>query len=388
MKSNIYDYVVIGSGLSGLSVATAISQETPSVLLVEALDHVGGQNFPQSRFAEVPSVGLRYLPDSELAHKSLAFLSQITGEAISWQSRASQPITFENGAFRPFLGFGSQPPAFYDQLAYFLAPQELQVGPPVTQWIEILMKSFKGEVALKSLATRLQIVDGRADSLLINGGQKSIKAHNFIFAGTLKQLMTLLPEEALNSRSRQKLSKGPYWTAIGLDLYFSEKISDSQELHVLNGTTVDEIGPCIGRFFEPTPQQDGLIQMSQWMTFVDTEDAEDNERVGEILKKVKRQIKRAYPTALDKIKFERIQVVPSLAGSGELRLSSNQSLPLAANVWVASAALHPQKNLLGSLLQAEMVVSALGCFTGQELNLTPEIADLTDSDPHATPSLL
>jgi hypothetical protein len=103
-----------------------------------------------------------------------------------------------------------------------------------------------------------------------------------------------------------------------------------------------------------------MIQASQWITFIESESTEDSEVVGMALKKIKRQVKRAYPEALDNLKSERIFVSPYIAGNGDLKLSANQTIPSLENLWVSSATLNEQKNLVGALLQAEMIVASLG----------------------------
>jgi hypothetical protein len=105
---------------------------------------------------------------------------------------------------------------------------------------------------------------------------------------------------------------------------------------------------------------------------MEDEEAEDTELVGAALKKIKRQIKRAYPDALENLKFERILVVPSYSGNGELKLSANQTIPSLENFWVGSAQMHQQKNLLGALLQAELITSALSCHPMQQLPEAPQ----------------
>jgi hypothetical protein len=146
-----------------------------------------------------------------------------------------------------------------------------------------------------------------------------------------------------------------------LDLLHNHPVSDLQNIHVLNGTTQDEFGPCVGALQAPAEVNGENLQYSQWLTFVEDEEAEDTEIIGFALKKIKRQIKRAYPDALENLKFERILVVPSYAGHGDLKLSANQSLAGVENFWVGSSQVHVQKNLLGALLQAELITSSLGC---------------------------
>lgn len=146
-------------------------------------------------------------------------------------------------------------------------------------------------------------------------------------------------------------------------------------MHVLNGTTQDEIGPCVGRFL-PAVDVDGIrMQTSQWMTFIEHEVTEDSEVVGTALKKIKRQVKRAYPEALEGLKQERIFVTPILAGNGDIKLNGNGTLPGLENLWIGSATVHEQRNLVGALLQAEMVVASLG--------FSPQVTE----DPYSEASL-
>ncbi len=143
-----------------------------------------------------------------------------------------------------------------------------------------------------------------------------------------------------------------------------EVVSESTHTHLLNGTTEDEVGPCVGQFLAPTANMPAP-QISQWISFVGHEDAEASENIGNTLKKMKRQIKRAVPGAMEKIAFERILIAPSIGGSGGLLPTGHQTLPGLENLWLASSTLHAQKNLLGCLLQAELVCSAMACHPGE-----------------------
>jgi hypothetical protein len=103
------------------------------------------------------------------------------------------------------------------------------------------------------------------------------------------------------------------------------------------------------------------MQASQWMTFIEGELSEESESVANALKKIKRQIKRAYPESLENLVTERILVVPQISGSGDLKLKGNLTLPEVDNLWIGSPTLSPQKNLIGALSQAQMVLASMGC---------------------------
>jgi len=360
-SQHVYDYAIIGSGLSGLCIANALSKITNNLVLIEGGDTFGGFNRSISTPVGPLNNGLRHMPSSELSEKAISFLEKLLARNLEATSVENSPITFEAGNLKPFLGFGENPPAFYEDIKYFTTNEHLVTNSDPYEWIQALYEGFAGDFSPKSFVTKFNGENGQITSATING-QKKINALNFIYCGPLKALAGLLPEDALNSKAKTKLAKGQYWTAVCLDLLHPEAVTDSDSIHVLNGTTQDELGPCVGRFLGSVEVPGGNVQQySQWMTFVDGEESEDSEVIGAALKKVKRQIKRAYPAALEKLAFERILVVPEYSGNGELKLNSNQSLPTYKNLWISSHANSDQKNLVGALNQAELVCSALGC---------------------------
>jgi NAD(P)-binding Rossmann-like domain len=348
MAQHIYDFAVIGSGLNGLAIAAALSRDTDNIALIESADFSGGMNKPVKFPTGTINNGLRFVPDTALSRQALLFLEDLLG-----------PVTYDSGHFKTFLGFGDNPPAFYEELTYFTATKRLNFNLEPNAWTQLLFEKFKGTFLPRSYVTKFHKEGEQVTSITINGS-KTLHANNFIFCGQVKDLALLLPEEALSTRVRSRLSKNTYWAGLCLDLCHAAPVADSTAMHVLNGTTQDEIGPCVGKFL-PAVEVDGQMQQtSQWMTFIEQEATEDSEAVGLTLKKIKRQIKRAYPEALENIKIERILLAPMIAGHGDLKLRANLTLPELENLWIASGTLNAQKNLVGTLLQAEMTLASLG----------------------------
>ncbi|QDK47184.1 hypothetical protein DOM22_19440 [Bdellovibrio sp. ZAP7] len=357
--AHIYDYAIIGSGLTGLSIAAALSRETKNVVLLEGSDISAGAN-KQINFPTGPiNNGIRFVPDSVLSEKALGFLENLLGQKVIADVSDEAPITYDSGNFKTFLGFGENPPAFWEELSYFTSSKRIDLHLQPFQWAQMLMEKFTGDFMPRSYVTKFHHEGDRVNSVTVNGS-KTIHAQNFIFAGTVRDLALLLPEDTISARARAKLSKNSYWTALCIDICHGKAVTDSTAMHILNGTTQDEIGPCAGRFLPAVEVDGNMIQASQWITFIESESTEDSEVVGMALKKIKRQVKRAYPEALDNLKSERIFVSPYIAGNGDLKLSANQTIPSLENLWVSSSTLNEQKNLVGALLQAEMIVASLG----------------------------
>ena len=70
---HIYDYIIIGSGLTGLTIAQKLSKETKNVLVLESLDDTGGANKAASLAGQTINNGLRFYPatDSALSFRKL-----------------------------------------------------------------------------------------------------------------------------------------------------------------------------------------------------------------------------------------------------------------------------------------------------------------------------
>lgn len=359
---HIYDYIIIGSGLTGLTIAQKISQETDNILLLEAQEITGGTNRPVTLGQHVLNNGLRYMPASDASEKALNFLQELIEKPIIHTSVENLVETYEASGFKRFIGFGDKSPEFYDQLSYYLGQNEFVLSSQPYEWVTELAQKLESKILKKSIVTRFGFegLDSDKPKLthIVVNGSKQLHAQNFIFAGPVKELCLLVPDDVLSLRNKAKLKKSLAWQSIGLDLVHETAI-EKTNLFLLNGTTDDDIGPCIGRF---------TGQVSQWTSFIDSEEAEDTENIGFVLKKMKRQIKRAFPELSDSIKKERISISPVLSGA-DIKLSANGTLPKVENLWIASAQVSPYQNLLGALMQARLILSSLGFIT-QDLEAT------------------
>lgn len=357
---HIYDYIVIGSGLAGLSVASKISQETQNILLIESESVMGGSNKPAYMKYQnqnfMTENGLRFFPGSPMAKKALKNLENDLGLKLIKSNQENNPETYEASGFKSFVGFGDHPPEFYNEISYFLNPKEIELTLPFYKIIELLKEKYQGQTLMKSFVTGFKFTDDKLTHVTVNGS-KDYYANNFIFAGTVRDLSALLPDEILGVRAKTKLKKDTTWVGLCLDLLHEGTYFDKHNLFVLDGTTNDSIGPCVGRFLQP--QAETNTQVSQWMSFIDLETSEETENIGEVLKKMKRQIKRAFPEMADVIKAERLFMTPALS-AGELKLNSNGTVAKVDNLWVASGQVNSFPNLLGSILQSQFVLSSLG----------------------------
>jgi len=360
-KDHVYDIVVIGAGLSGLISAAALAKEGMDVCVLESAEFSGGH----SRLVYSPvgliDNGIKFFPDNLKCTQALEQLNHILKVPIEFGSVENGPVTFQGGEIKPFIGFGKEAPDFHRELSYFLEPRRLELSRSVGQIVADLALGLGERFYPSSLVTKYQGHEGKIQSVMVNG-QREIFGREFIHSASPKILSALLDDELLSVRAKQKIAKADYWTILGLDLFHSGTVTESQFLHLLNGTTQDELGPSVGLFHPTIPSvknDEDLIQHSQWMTFVEQEAGEDPEFTGSALKKIKRQIKRAYPQALEGMISERILVAPLMEVDLELKFDQRGALHGIPNLWLAHGSASQGLNIVGSIQQSLLVASQI-----------------------------
>lgn len=376
-KNHIFDYIIIGSGITGLISALGLKKKGFDVLLLDDADFPGGNC--RSVYSPVGLVdnGLKHIPllnnlDFDAIGAGLSFLLD---EKLNWIKLENSPITFANKELKRFVGFGDYAPDFHKQLSYYLSPEKVvfsienQGQSENSSMGELLshMSRALGDLFLpKSMVTQFHFDASNNIEYVVVNGVKNISALNYVYCGSPKSLTKLMDGSGMPAKFKQKLAKATYWTTICLDFFHGKIISDRREMHMLNGTTNDEIGPCVGLFHAPVEKAkspgseslvdisgDGIYQHSQWLTYLDEESSRDTEAMGAILKKIKKQIKRAYPEAFDNLVSERIAVLPFDEVEMDARLSENFQIPSGPkNLYLPGGAWANHSNLVGDIFEA------------------------------------
>jgi len=356
LKSDEFDSLVIGGSLAGLITAYQLEGTGRKVALIEGLDVLGGSCRPVNMMAGTIDNGLKFLPDTEEAHECLEWLGEILGESIRYTVVEAPPVTYDEGKFKPFIGFGDQKVATAGEVDLYARERYLRLESTPKDWVTRLSESFTGTTMLQSYVTKMQVDDTFVINLVINGA-KHISGREIFFCATPQQLNKLLPESHVPAKLRQRLAKGEFWTSVCLDLLHNGVVSESEAVHVLKGANEE---PCVGLFYKPIQLENGqTAQLSQWLTLVPRDITDEPELVAGALKQIKRQVKRAYENSLEGLLQERIVVNPTSHGDLIGLLPEDGLWPKLQNLWVISGFLDPAKNLIGALRQTRRTLAAV-----------------------------
>ena len=378
IRTTEYDSIVIGGGLSGLIVAHQLEGTGRKVALVEALDTLGGRCRPAKTVMGEIDSGLKFFPDTQETRDTLAWLSEVIGTEIAYEAIEAPAVTYDDGRFKPFVGWGDQKIATAHEVDAYAKEKYLRLASTPKDWVPKLVESFTGTLMMQSQVTKMQVDDEFVIEVVINGS-KRISGREVIFCATPQQLTKLLPDTHQPTKARQKLVKGEFWTSANLDLIHNGQVTESAAVHVLKGANEE---PSVGLFHKPATLEDGrTVQLSQWVTLVPKDVTEEAEIVASAIKQIKRQVKRAYETSLDGLIRERIVVSPISHGEVNGVFPEDGLWPKLQNLWVVSGFLDPMKNVLGSIRQARRTLAKIA---GEPVIVHEQDSDLaTEPQPTA-----
>lgn len=365
-KAQEFDTLVIGAGLAGLIVANALEATGRNVALIEALDNTGGASREGSTAAGPIEHGLKVFSDTAETHAALDWFETVLGEKIDRTVIEAAPLNYDDGKFKPYVGFGNETVLSSAEVEAYAVERRLKLSSTPKDWTRKLAEQFSGRIFMQSQATRMMIEDGFVIETIINGS-KRITAREVVFASSPQVIPALIGETVLPPRVRQKLIKGDFWTSVNLDVVHSQPVTDSLAIHILKGANEE---PTIGTFHAPVQTEDGrTLQVSQWLTLIPREEIDEEELVAGALKQIKRQLKRAYESAAENVVQERILVIPASHGSLHGAFDEPGRLPKISNLWLTSALFAGERNTVGTLIQARRTIEEMGeALTDTDLN--------------------
>ncbi len=367
-KINTYEVVVIGSELVSILTAQKLALSGRRVALVptkESLEDFRKDHSATDIKLNEPST---YIPFSSRAEGLINWLEDqfFSPKSLYSDIQEQPPVTFEGGQFKPFLGFGERALKTMDALQYYLCPKRFSLTLTPQEWADKIIKEAQFDLLDRSTITSFEIAEKQIVSATINGS-KLIKADEFIFCSSPKELLKLLDNKVFAGRERQRLAKANLWSRINLSIEYKESFTHQPGMHVLMGSK-DDFEPMVGEFFTLNE-----TLFSQWSYLLNEDQFEDAEVSGGVIKYMKRQLKRAYPESFDLIKSEKITVHGDTHGPIE-GLFVHLNIKNINNLYIAGPQLSDAGGVLSSLDMSQKIIAEL---------MGPQVAPLNSSEEAA-----
>lgn len=364
-KSNKqFDFVVYGATLEGLLAGYYLHQKGFRTLLLEPSDKVGGFLAAVENSKVSISSLFSSLPDNETSNELLDWVKSHIFSDLKISKKSLPPTTFEKGGFTPFVGFGDSAPKEVDYLQDFLFAARLEIEPNLNDLIKSILASGL-EIRYNSTLTSLKIENARVTEITING-KNILTTENLIYAENPVGIIEFFDTEnkdAVSQKALARISKASFWSTLQLSMAHKTPVTDKDEIHVLYGTQKNPI-VSIGQFCGHT---------SQWISFISADSTDINEEGVQILKEMKRQIKRAYPEALNDLEFDKIALWPKTHGHVDLKAKSFGQLEGIENIRLCSNHLVPLTNpFLGALNAVKEFAGVIHQEEAQGLETQPK----------------
>ncbi len=352
MKSQTsFDVIIIGAGLSGLSIAWTLHQQGLHVTVLEGSEQALGTHHPIKIGPFQLDNGFSLVTDEDSSQRALEWLKTL-GLPLS-STRVSQSLwTYDNGQLKAWKAFrDDQHVEAIEAFSPLMLPQRLSLSHTFYEIGEWLKTRLEGVVHYRQLVTKVTPTASGA-FVYVGNKEKPLQARVVVYTGDLTDLPLLVPEDLLGQRLRQHLKRPKAWTMLSLDLLHEQLIEeDPHKLFILDSSSADELAPLWGYFMpaQTTESATGGMQVSRWVSFLPDADAEDADQSSQLIKKMKKQIRRAFPQ-IDEVApvSERITLLPGhsgtfvdssikdgqyLKGFPALKLASSRLSPWAGGPW-------------------------------------------------------
>lgn len=323
------DTVIVGGGLSGLLLTYRMHLAGHKVTLVEARDHLGGTHRkPMLDFFAATNANM------ELCE----WLRSVSPIPVNFEMTEHRPEIFDEAKWNNFAGFLDKQFQTLDQLAHLSSTHEIKITPEPDQIVRALIEQLPVEAMLKTEVTEIKINEGCVSEIVVNG-DKTIKCEQLFFTGSPLSLNKLIAGEALPAKHRSRIAKLNNWTAVVLEMNHATALSGPSGIALFSHSS-KEFEPVFGRI---------TGNISRWATLVHVERSEEHEFTGQCIRHIKRQLKRAWPEALEGKQDEKIYVYPAAFGQNSLKTKSPWLMPELPNLFLPCHTLASQGGFLGSV---------------------------------------
>ncbi|MCB0411784.1 MAG: NAD(P)/FAD-dependent oxidoreductase [Bdellovibrionales bacterium] len=350
-----FDAVVVGAGLSGLLIFKSLQRQGLKPLLLEQRDAFGGQyrHFrPGSTF--LPT-GLDAFPQSHFQPEVWDWFETLLGRKVELREVEFEPKCYENAEIKDFIGFGERNFKTTNLLSDLNSRSWLHPEIDPTQWVSLLIEpsqSLEHQWTLQEV-TNIDLHEGNYE-ITINGGKK-VQSPQVFFTPSPKILLNICSHDQMGPKTVSRLAKSLEWSATYLHFNHGKLEAPTNRLFFLYGGQ-DQNEPCVGRcFLDPEGDQ----MLSCWMTLTAEEEAESHEHMGQVIRNVRKLLKRALPELDQNLVSERIAVFPRAQAELQAQIKNSPILPEFDGFFLASHLMQGFFGPVGHIRQAYEVMSGL-----------------------------
>ncbi|MDZ4678238.1 MAG: FAD-dependent oxidoreductase [Oligoflexia bacterium] len=354
---------ILGGGLAGLTCAALLEKEGIDYLLIDGQAEFGGLIQGQMEQGICLDYGLKSIPVGDVTANPLLQLNKLLNLELPIESWNLPPVVFGKNEFSEFVGFGStKNRSLIEELSYYTSSPRLLVSGGWSKLIDQLLKIIPdSKKRTRSHVTKLEVTDNVVTSVLINGDTQ-LTADRFVFTFSPSALKSLLPIDAVNAKTLQRIAKTEPFTVLSLDIAINQPVSELKNIMVLNDGGDDDFY-VLGQFVtnvDPMRENAGL-QISTWLTLINEETTIDDEATSKVIRNMKKVIKKAFPELITKKSWERLLAVPRAIGNfDQLQLEKNGTLPGLTNLYMCGGQINGEhRNTEAAIKSAQAVASQL-----------------------------
>ncbi len=354
-RPQIYDFLIVGGDLTGLLIAHALETTGLKIALLEEQEQMGSFFRPFVHEDQNLSSHIMGWAATTETQDLFTWLEGQISSTVMGDLSESRSLILKDGKLVPFLGFNDCSFKSLDSLSLYNQNNQtsfFSLKSTPHEWTNYLAHHWVGEQINRAIVTQIERHDSNL-KVTINNSSHLI-AHRLIFTAPPQHLLKIFTEKQLSTRIRQRIAKSKWWTSVSLHFVHSYPLVDHSNVHFLFNPQ-DEWEPTLGHFI--TPAVTGEPTTSLWMNLFSPELSEDPESIAQILREMKKRIKKAYPTFLDSVLNEKLIVRELSHGNIDLGLKEEGILPEWDQIYLAHHTLTGREPVLGSLQSAKQALN-------------------------------
>ena len=375
------DIAIIGGGLTGLTLAALLEQEGLDYLLIEGQNEFGGLAKGQLEQGVWLDYGMKSIPvGDEISSNPLLVLKKKLDLDINIESWTDTPQTLEKSGLAPFMGFGeTKARSLVEELNYYVQSPRLMVSGGWKNLTNALLAKIPEAKRLsRAIITRIDLSEECVTGLQLNG-ETLLDVKRVLFTLPPDHLKGLVATGHISPKLAQRIGRSTPLTALSLDIATKNRVSDAKNIFIFKDASEDDFY-VLGQFISNADPSRNVanLQVSSWLTLVDSELALDDEYVSKAIKMMKKNIKKAFAGLFDQSAWERLLVVPNaLSQFDQVPIEKGGNLQGFTNLFLAGGQSKGASKNISNALQSAMDQASRLSSTTSNLARPADINDLS-----------